>query len=383
MSEVGRWLIFLSLVVSLVVTSITVGVQHLIKKEISPLVQAQQSILVRHLNQFERDSEAIAKMEFLKSGPKEKNAGPLMAQVLAWGLRLGSDRSIRSLPEKTEIAEKLSYLGKEWLSKHRLLRTDDTDLGFLRDLMNYDHWDLLDNTPLAKMVSSDQFLHPAQIPLPNAGRLIMIAKLRLVQGLNNDTLYEALVETRHLGKILIRSQNLILAATGISVLHSERDAYEFNLKNKKHHQQLADYEALSREDLTVARRYLWALRGYFRIWSPIELMERVVKMSQSHWGVCAALNEAIPFAMSFKPYLKSRFPFEMDFSKQYRFFEGLADQFQYQCRFDYVRHSIAKSPKSMTEKTSFFHLLPFFRRLVGLKLNLVPRADFEAYENIN
>ncbi len=365
--------------VTLVVTLVTVGVQQLIDQHMSPIIEKQIQVQERHLNTFLEDSVLIQQIKMLQNLKQTKDAGPVLQSYLKWDLSIRSERNLSQsiIPKKT--SEQLIYYGPKWLEKYRLFRTSDADLGILDTLKDYDYWNIEENSPIQKIISTGKFLHPAELPLPNNIELIHLAKLSLLRGLNDNDLEPQLRKVRHFARILLNSQNIILITAGLSILHAEREAYLFHIENLNR-PDFEDWDIIEQSELKRIHRYIWALRGYFRVWSKTEQMQQIVERAKDNFGFCAALNDAIPFAMSFKPYLQYKIPYEMDYSKNYSFFEELGESYSGTCRFAYVNHSIEHPPRSIKKGRSLFHLLPFFRRLVGLQLNLVPRPDFDGYE---
>ena len=102
----------------------------------------------------------------------------------------------------------------------------------LQLLLFSDHWNLASSGPFQEMVSTAPTTPIEEMPYPMISPLLALAKIRLVKGLKDGNVLEALKEVRHLARLMQGTEHAAFSAAGIKLLNLERETYELALQNQ-------------------------------------------------------------------------------------------------------------------------------------------------------
>lgn len=164
------------------------------------------------------------------------------------------------------------------------------DFKWITELQQFDYWSLEDNSPIAYLEKYDF----TKYPIPDFSPMIAWAKLRLIKGLQDNNIGQAIDETLHLGRILHSTETLSGALTGIMI---QEQVLKFA---QTQHKPLRFDSAV----LNKAKIYFTALGKALSI--PFIDARTYLKLLQinSGPGFCAAINTAAPTLLLYRASLE-------------------------------------------------------------------------------
>ena len=102
----------------------------------------------------------------------------------------------------------------------------------LQLLLFSDHWNLASSGPFQEMVSTAPTTPIEEMPYPMISPLLALAKIRLVKGLKDGNVLEALKEVRHLARLMQGTEHAAFSVGGVKLLNLERETYELAVQNQ-------------------------------------------------------------------------------------------------------------------------------------------------------
>ncbi|MEL6345470.1 MAG: hypothetical protein AAFV53_20345 [Myxococcota bacterium] len=280
------------------------GIEPFSDAEIDDLIAAQRHL--RSLPAFvpmtrERDAGVLLNPIMRLDGPGPEPTGPLP---------LWADPDVR-----------FSGLN-DW--RHTPESMPPCDLSITRALLDYDHWDQSASGPYAAAIDDLEPVMTAVAPVPSTASLRTLVKLRLARGLVDGNMLEALVEVRHLTRLMLSTDSFITAHVGVAMLNIERQGYEEAVARGL--LEAGAWAPVSSADTGLARRMLFAMHAVYVGDAPADALDRLNDAMDAPFGTCPALSEAIASITLIRGLLEAPLPFEGDFNDRAAFLEAQLTQ---------------------------------------------------------
>lgn len=379
------WLYFLSGFLSLALLAL-VGVQILFNWKVDPLIEKSQSIQRQHLNLYLGDLAFLAQdgLPSLTRSEAHSDAGATLNQRLYWTpphhpLAAGIGREHPIVP--VSVRENLLRLGSDWIRRHKKLAKTQVDFSLFDDLSSFDHWNIENQSPIAKIKEHDVFVPPNLLPTPETSDLTALAQLRLMRGAADNDALRALKDVRRLAELMLTTENLELTLAGVSILDDERKAYRYFVDTKG--LPASAWTPIDPSTTRRANRAIRATRGYLRLWTPTDLSTRIFLGDFAPVGLCAAANEALPQEFTLRPLLEPKWPFERDYRDDYKHLDQIWARIQSHCRVQYLRHLVEIGNfKAPLPGPFLFNRLPYSRKVFGMRFDVANFTGFDAYNKL-
>lgn len=280
---------------------------------------------------FTRHQPAIlVDLKFLDAAPpfpdsaRNNNALPLLSQYLSWHGSGAENAQSASL--KKDLSAKYPKLASE-PEQLRLLMEDREflerfDVAWMERLWEFDHFLIYDHPEVAArlekltMASSVERLNSSMsIPSFDLGELVAWAQIYLVKShlhgrtLQGMKLFRKVAELNHSSSTLVG--NLVAA----SMLKDEQfflDQFAPEIEALK------DWSLVSEERIQAYRRISYAMLGLTRAPLYGELPAEFESYMKPQNGLCAGVTDPAGGLLTLDEYLEPRFPFEVDFSDEYK-----------------------------------------------------------------
>ena len=350
------------------------------------------------------EEHQLSDLSFFLRGQEKSNAGPLLNSRVPWrtshsgdqggpdldARQIAADEKLLSLPATTRGL--LKRWGKSFPEHHSELRYDAFDFGWMEEALAYDYWDITEASPIedmfAKGMPTGAFL--SEHPQPDFLLLLDLAKVRLMKGMFEGALDEAVTETYHLARLSYSTEDLAGALTAVGIFQAQRDIQDH--LNRHIHLKIADIEPLPEATLLMARRAIQSMAGLFSLITPEETLKKVFDDPQATVGLCSALSEGMLRALITRPLLVPRVPLERDYAPA---FEALDMEIQRnigRCRIKQLKALWDKGGPSPWEgifqpdnwrwaKWDLFQFVPWFRKGLGITMvSVFLPKPFPGYE---
>lgn len=277
-----------------------------------------------------------------------------------------------------ELREEIMRLKEDWIRKYQMLDRRGIDLSLFSELQNYDRWDIELASPISQLAESGEFIPPGRLPVPDAGDLTALARLRLMKGAEQRDFLTALKEVRKLAELLLTTEYQQLFLAGLTVLDHERKAYRYFVDERGFSP--AAWQPVDRNVTRRAHRLVLALQGYLQLWTPKKFLEEIFISRILPTGFCSAINETWPIQATLRASLEPRFPMERDYTDNFTTLDEIYLIAEKQCRLRYIK-ALAKSDQLRAKLPGwlFATRLPYARKVFGMRLSLAGFNGFDAY----
>jgi hypothetical protein len=377
-TTLGR-VLYISTGVAILLAIGILGVEYLGETRIDPVIKDYRAVQAGYLGEFEEDQEFLRRVPIFDTNPSpQKDAGPYLNPRVIWTPdQSGQEQFATRLAP--ELEEEILRYRNDWLRHHsRLLRNRQVDLSWFNELSKFDYWDLESNSPQGKLIDERIYASPEQIPIPDSIELITLAKLRLAVGADENKPLLALQQVRQLAQLLLTTESIHMYTLALGILDVERRGYQYFLDTEMMKED--DWEVIPRNITRRASRALWAARGYFHVWTDPNLLERIFLGPRTPVGFCAAINEAAPRELSLRPLLSHTLPFERNLDAPLKELDKVMDRAYHSCRLKYLtamtEGGLLKREKGVP---TFLTILPYSRKIFGLRIATLPFIGFEGY----
>jgi hypothetical protein len=241
---------------------------------------------------FLEDQELARRFPILVAQGKERDAGPFLNPRIAWdGDEARIERwraTLRQRPPPLGLDAALAErIPKDWWTAERELWSE-LDFSWMETLRGYDHWDVERNSPW-RDVGTRRW--PNGFPL--FFDMTPWAKLRLAKGLAVNRPAEAVAEVEHLASLLLSTETLVGASTGLQYLGFVDQALGALEAAEKR-----PPASPNRMDPPTRRRIhraMMAAMDFLRVQTPAPLRADAPRIVA---GRCAAMNEALHAALA-------------------------------------------------------------------------------------
>lgn len=375
----NRWGLYLT-VVAITLFALGVGGLNLlyrwrVRPGLEELIATQNRFRAIYTEDREFLEKSAGELGLGASGGSS-DAGSFLNSRVLWSPAPPDRKQTSIVDEQTRVA--LMRTGNDWIFQIAKGHPPKPDLGFLKELGKFDYWDIERGSPIEELSQKHRFVPPPFLPLPDTSDLLAAVKLRLIKGGLEKDYVTALRETRQLGRLLLTTENTQLALAGLFIFDFERTAYRYYVDQLKFDAKL--WQPTDSNVTRRARRAILATRAYLHLWTPEDMLQTTFLGSTVAPGLCAAVNDAIPFDFALRNILEPHWPFEMDTRAEYARLDRIVLKAQAQCRLRYLT-SILEFGKIRVRVPGplLFLDLPYSRKIFGLRLSAAELGGFEAY----
>lgn len=377
----NRWGLYLS-VVAITLFALGVGGLNLLYRlRVKPGLDSQIDSQNRFKSLYQEDLEYLSKNGTelsLGASGGTSDAGPFLNPIVLWTPALSANEKQHAIVDLTTRVA-LLRTGNDWILQIAKGHYPKSDLSFFTQLPKFDYWDIEREGPIATLIEKKIFVPPTRLPLPDTSDLLSAVKFRLIAGGLDQKFVPALKDARILGRLLLTTENSQLVLAGLLVLDLERRAYRYYVDNLK--MSAVTWTPIDANITRRARRAVLATRAYLRLWTPANTLQEVYMGASTPIGLCAAINEGIPFDYSLREVLEPHWPFEMDTRAEYARLDRVFLKAQSSCRLRYLT-ALTKDSGGLKIRIPgpiLFNDLPYSRKIFGLRLSSADLGGFEDY----
>ena len=239
------------------------------------------------------DLERVAELDVFRNPARDRDAGPLLNPILRTLKRRGTDTTEMPWWGTTESYQALmrgrapGQQGTPWYEAPDGIVIGD--LSILTALTAYDHWEG-DPLPTSGIQSGESHLALTS-DAPHVPPLLYLARYRLLDGLISGDIGPALVEVRHLARLLHTDETTIGTLTAVGILRSERIVHEVATDRG-----LAGAESwvpVSEEDLNAMTRGTVGLTMALAGGAGETEWSRLAALPFQPASICGAIHEAM------------------------------------------------------------------------------------------
>ncbi len=278
-----------------------------------------------------------------KSHPVFKPRAKLKGDLAETIAQLQEGDSLEHLISRDYKKEILS-MGPQWLEQKHKISMTDTLRDFFDNIDQFDHWTL-----------------PANVQINQASDLIVAGQVLLAFSFHHqpDAIKASLEKTRHLSLILLQTPVLNFKRAGLSLLEKENQFMQ-HLSSRFHKAQLL-WTPVNREELKSFRKHLGQTAHYLSHLSSPQLLRSVFLNNEKPLAFCSVLYLKLPLLQWGRQFLSPQFIFEPNFRETLALVDEVQSVYASQC---------PPSPDSHEIKSSWIRLIPYYRRIFGIKLIL-------------
>jgi hypothetical protein len=370
---------FFSAAISLFTTGLLL-VELLYFINVRPQLLANRAIEAKYVGAYAADLQRLAKTQYLATMQTVRagkaDAGIFLNEKVHWAPQLESSMGVKKYGSQKPLVaastrEALLRLDSQWMQKHMRVENLKADLSLFTALDRFDYWDIEANSPIAELAEKHLYLPPAKLPFPDVQDLLAIGKLRLMHAAVNgpQDYVPALGDVRSLARLLLTTENQQLVMTGLSLLETERFAYNYFVKEMKMSPQ--SWIPTDAEDNRVAHRAILGTRGFLHLWTPTEIMRSIYLTETPPMGFCAAINEALPLEYALREVLEPQLPFEISLKSEYVALDEVYRRSHSICRLRYLGEMMAHNTFSIhVPGPLVLNRFWWARKVFGLRLSV-------------
>lgn len=328
---------FLALTSSMLFVIGVLGLGHLANVGFRQIQEKSQQEIATFQERFLNDQAVLSSEPFFWLPGRRKDAGIMMNRRIPWedaGHLLKIEKTEGSgLSLSEELQEKLK--APNWFEQK--LDLDAQDSSWIRDLAEYDHWDVFRSGPLKDYLDRNSDASFWTLPIPNYTFFQTWAKIRILQGIRDRNLVPAFREARHLAQLVYSQEFLVSDMVAVAMLRAEKVAYEFAVS----HRLLApsEWTPMSEEILIRARRAMYGYKQFLSFWMDPSLLVRLFDGKTARAGMCSTFTEALAGLTLDRAFLSSALPWEPDLTGKFDQLNDIIRQVSEHCRLS--QHFIA------------------------------------------
>jgi len=269
------------------------------------------SAILKHLDAFLADQEILAKsglfLPTVQTWDPSKDAGQILNPKFPWMREVEENKEqVVNLPQiviPAEIEKKLLDWKDDWLKRSQDVNFSQLDFSWMERLQDFTYWDLESNSPRSSFFDQDPY-ETTFYPFPNMVQLKMWARLRLMKGIGEKNSLKAFKVVRHLGRLLLTTEDLLSSVYAISLFSAEREAFNYL---KKTGRAPKNWKPISKIMTDRLRRTLfgWSL---FSWTLPEFRLKQIVRDPERKVGYCRGINFGLREAIHNRVFLGDRYP---------------------------------------------------------------------------
>lgn len=385
-------------------------VEILYRKNILPTLQKINAAQDEHLETYLADIEFLEKSEIARilselktgthqvppadpTGPAERgaasspttagqsDAGPFLNSRVFWKNAAASGGRSEPLvvPASREFImryEDAWMKGRNFLERGRI----KADLSVFDKLEDFKTWDLEIESPIVAFIREEDFVNPADLPVPDSLDLLTAIKVRLIQGSIDGQPLVALKAIRKFAMLCLTTENYQMVMTGLAALDLERRAYREYVERD-----LIDRAAWAPIDTNTsarASRAFNATAGYLRALTGDATFNKVFFSDIKAPGLCAAANLQLPAELAYRRQLTGWWPLETSFRSGFSNLDRALESGKMTCRWKLIRAlSNGNGFRGPAPNAPYvLRDLPYFRTLFALRDWTAWPLHFDGYE---
>ncbi len=319
---------------------------------------------------FDLDQKKFQSYDFLREIPGTKDAGIYLNQRLRW---------------KDYVPPNPLLLDPSWISK----------------LSEFDHWDFHAQGPYQSVLDSNSKpTNPYLVQMPELQEIFPAARDHIQRGMKKSDPSRALMEVRHLARLLYTTETLVGSMIGMGLLKLEAQAYFLNFARLG--KKLPGYQPYTQDEVEDMRKTLWATGSFVDLTSPETTAQFFLRDS---WpvGSCAALNEAAQASLLVRGMIQKKYPFERETEPMLSTFDRVIAKSKSHCRLKFARSYLARPEEfvgvvltgavipmggdfiaSLFTGSIIDHAygvyyaqnIPYLRQAVGFQIQMIGRPNF-------
>ena len=330
--------VFASLSVLLAIVAIYVAFHVSSNRVLVPARARIAESYAKHSPAFLADATAIERASPFPVAMGTHGAGPFLNPRMAWDgppaaveayrAKVGQQESI-GVP--SAVFEALGRWGPQWVEH----ASDDSiakiDTGLLKELLQYDHWDIESGSPSEEM-------RPFSVvsrPVPRFGTLVSLAKVRLLQAMRGGSMKDAAAEVRHVARLVHSTETIVGALVATLLLGIERAAFDKHVAAGGATDGLAP---VTTELPARMQRFVYAYGAYAAPYAPSDVSSKLLGSGAPSFGKCAALSDGAEIALIVRQNL------DREMADRYREIGGYLAANQGTCRLKTLRKLWAQFP---------------------------------------
>lgn len=267
------------------------------------LLSNQKKIIDLHLIEFQQDQQFADQLDFFKPTSRKKNAGEFLNSRIRW--KNSNQNSFQNVIHLNDI-DWYGESAQEFADLSNKLKHNPVNTEWMKEMLAYDHWDLYSKSPQEDSYSVNVNRGPWEMPYPSMSSLSADwATVRLLQGLNENNVDQAIREVQHFAKILYTTEVPIYILGSVAYLNRVAIFVEkLKIKSKIKIFNVQEVSRLKR--LAKARHSITVYP-----WDKTEL-EKI----QGVFGFCSSLADRMTLALYFRPILSGQLSDYRDITTQ-------------------------------------------------------------------
>lgn len=269
--------------------------------------QWQDSSPEAHLKEHEKtilaDRTVLEKYDIFKPSKGTKDAGPYLNSRIHWKIDEVDHRGDLVLPDSVK-----KEFEKDWINKKPDFKKLGLKFDWMKELQQFDHWSPEENSPA---YPKGKKYNPYSYPIPTYKDLMIWAKLRLLYGREMGELASALLEVRHLTRLIFTNDYYVSTMVAIRMLKFENEIHE------------GKGEVIPEDVVVRAKRYFRSLPGLV----DLRLTDATFTiMTNTRVGLCSMIVEGLT------GYVSQRDLLQDELKDSFKRMDGLVKNSQQDCR---------------------------------------------------
>ena len=200
------------------------------------------SILKEVEAELMEDREILSRYSLFYGSEGVKDAGPYLNPMIRWEIGDIAHRGNLTLPEFVH-----KELDKEWVTKKPLFKKMGLKFNWMKELLEYDFWSPEEGSPAYQ---EGKKYYTYAFPAPTYKDLITWAKLRYLYGKETGKVRDALIEVRHLMRLIYTNDTMVSNIVVLEFLKIENQ-FEEILTPKE----MEDWMFIPHDHIMRAKRY--------------------------------------------------------------------------------------------------------------------------------
>ena len=234
------------------------------------------------------DREILNRYSLFYGSEGVKDAGPYLNPMIRWEIGDVAHRGNLVLPDFVH-----KEMEKDWVTKKPLFKKMGLKFNWMKELLEYDFWSLEKGSPAYQ---EGKKYYTYSFPAPTYKDLITWSKLRYLHGKQTDQVRDALIEVRHLMRLIYTNDTMISNIVVLELLKIENQFEEIITPKE-----IGDWKFIPHEHIMRAKRYFYSLPAAVDIRLPDETFDKMIK---TNVGLCPMLFEGMMVYLTLRDLLK-------------------------------------------------------------------------------
>lgn len=382
---------------ALILVGVPVGSYLIVNYYLNPQIEESVANFKKYYPQILADIKIINQDPIIPAFTFNKNAEEVMVNHISW---TGDGTNIIENENMTNL--------RKFIDGHKGWRVDRTsllsmstdpildriDTSWLKNIENYDHWNISENPLVKSQIESAHNYNGlskigvfAKLPIPDYKELRYWAIANFLKLHNEGKSLQGLKTYRKLAHLSYSTSSLISSMVAVQFFNDEHYLVE-SLKIKK-------WDLIPKEKIARFKRLTWAWTGLAQLSMFDTFPQELNDYLKPENGACGAAWETATIT-GLQDYLEPRIPFETDYSQSVENARHTSRLFQSKCNLTAYYGFSERTPASVSNKwilgpnEGFFYTgtslnlakIPFVRRVAGAALLAIGIPNYARfYEN--